>query len=357
VCAALLLVDFSATQLRSLGASAFDGCGITRIAIPASLQELDARAFDITPLKALDLRACGGIKVVAESMAISQLEELWLPLDGFTQAARAFLRWSRIEVIQADVDAERPNEFFPELDEWGFERLRVVSPRMPPYEWRSPRESLVAPLHLTDPMALSTAAAVRLTTWRAFATREAKFLRELDLSGLAVVSLPAHGLKDMAWLEKTVLPAGLRVLPEGLFENCSRLTSVDTSSCTALESIEKFACAGCRALRVFAFPPTLRVLSFPFRGTSITEIDLSGTNAGLADVRHALVGGVGAPSKMRPRRLHRVAIPSACYFRDSRRRRVVPRVAAVRGALRGHQGIRRFRAGGRVRACVRRGRE
>jgi hypothetical protein len=132
---------------------------------------------------------------------------------------------------------------------------------------------------LTDPVTLSAAAAVTLTAWRAFAKGETKLLRELDLSSLAVVSLPVRGLKDMAWLERTVLPAGLRVLPEGFFENCARLASIDTSGCTALESIESGACAGCRALRVFAFPPTVRVLSCAFGGTSISKMDMSDTKA------------------------------------------------------------------------------
>jgi hypothetical protein len=183
---------------------------------------------------------------------------------------------------------------------------------MPRYEWRCPRESLIVPVHLTDPVTLTTAAAVALTTWRAFAKGEAKFLRELDLSGVAVVSLPARGLENLAWLERTVLPAGLRVLPLRFFENCSRLASIDTSGCTALESVEERACAGCRALRSFSFPPTLRVLSFPFPCTSIAKIDLSDTKAERADVggmllleelvlprRCALCGAIGLPSLRR----------------------------------------------------------
>jgi hypothetical protein len=324
MCAALQLVDLAATQLTSLSASAFGACGLTQVSIPASLEELDATAFDSTPLKVLDLSTCTGIRIEGETDAIWEIVELRLPREGFAQVARAFFRCSRIEVIQVDVDATELDELLPELDEWGFERLRVVSSRMPPYEWRGPHESLVVPVHFNDPVTLSTAAVVTLTTWRTFAEGEAKFLRALDLSGLAVVSLPARALEDMAWLERTVLPAGLRVLPEGFFALCSRLSSIDTSGCTALESIERHGCGGCRALRMFAFPPTLRVLSSAFLCTSITEMDLSDTKAERANVtgtllleelvlprRCVLEGANGVPSL---RRVTLGAVDDRCLF-------------------------------------------
>jgi hypothetical protein len=312
-CSSLQLVDLAVTHLRSLGAAAFDGCGITSMSIPASLRELDASAFGATPLKVLDLSACSEIKVVAESVAVCELVELRLPREGFVPVAHAFLRYSRIEVIQADVGAAELNELFPWLDMWGIEKLRVVSRRMRPYEWQGLfPESFVLPVPLTDPVTLLEAADVTLTTWRDFGEEEARFLRALDLSGLAVESLPAHGLWCMPWLERAVLPAGLRVLPRGFFGNCSRLAAVDASGCTALESIKRRACEGCRALRSFAFPPTIRVLSFAFRGTSIARIDLSDTNAERADVsgmllleelvlprRCVLYGAAGVPSLRR----------------------------------------------------------
>jgi hypothetical protein len=254
------------------------------VSVPAFLEELDASAFDTTPLKSLDLSSCAEVKIVAKSVAISQLEELRLPRDGFADVACAFLPYSRVEVIQVDVGATELNKLFPRLDAWGIDRLQVISPGLRPYEWRAPLESFVVPVPLTDPVTLSAAAAVTLTTWRTFSKDEAKFLRALDLSGLAVVSLPAGALVGMAWLERTVLPAGLRILPTDFFGNCARLTSIDTSGCIALESIERGACCGCRALRVFAFPPTLRILSNAFTGASVTKIDLSDTNAVSAGV-------------------------------------------------------------------------
>jgi hypothetical protein len=286
----LQLVDLSATQLRSLGEGAFVACGLMSVSVPAFLEELDASAFDTTPLKALDLSSCAKVKIVAKSAAISRLEELGLPREGFADLAKAFLPYGRVVVLHADVGAMQLNELLSELAAWGIEKLRVVSPRMLPYEWQSlSPESFELPVPLTDPVTLSAAAAVTLTTWRTFSKEEAKFLRALDLSGLAVVSLPVDALRGMAWLERTVLPAGLRVLPAGFFWGCSRLASIDTSGCTALESIESDACSCCRALRVFAFPPTLRVLSDAFTGTSITRIDLSDTSAVSAGVSNGLI--------------------------------------------------------------------
>jgi hypothetical protein len=144
---------------------------------------------------------------------------------------------------------------------------------------------------LTDPVMLSAAAAVTLTTWRAFAKSGAQFLQALDLSGLGVVALPARGLKGMSWLEKAVLPSWLRVLPIRFFAGCSRLAEIETTGCVALESIEEGACDCCRALRAFAFPPTIREVSCAFRGTSIEKIDLLDTLAERAKVAGMLLLG------------------------------------------------------------------
>jgi hypothetical protein len=158
-------------------------------------------------------------------------------------------------------------------------------------------------VEVTDPVTLSAAAAVTLTTWREFGDYQAEFLRVLDLSGLAVVSVPAGALKDFAWLERTVLPAGLRVLPEGFFAGCSRLAAIETAGCAALEAIDDHACGGCRALRVFAFPATVRVLSSAFTGASVAKIDLSDTKAEHADVSGMLLLG-------------ELVLPRRCAFRS-----------------------------------------
>jgi hypothetical protein len=67
-------------------------------------------------------------------------------------------------------------------------------------------------------------------------------------------------------------------LPKSFFIGCLRLSSIDTSR-TALETIEAFACKECRSLTAFAFPRTVRTLQFPFKGSSITAIDLTSTLA------------------------------------------------------------------------------
>jgi hypothetical protein len=101
----------------------------------------------------------------------------------------------------------------------------------------------------------------------------------IDLSGLALESLPDGAtLKGLIWLTKAVLPTGLRKLPKGFFQGCWRLSSSEAGR-TALEEIDANACGEGRSLTVYPFPPTVRTLSKAFSGTSITTIDLSGTEA------------------------------------------------------------------------------
>jgi hypothetical protein len=83
----------------------------------------------------------------------------------------------------------------------------------------------------------------------------------------------------LVWLEGVVLPTGLRVLPQGFFGECWRLTSIDARR-TALEAIGMFACSGCRSLTAFEFPPTFLCMEYAaFDSTSITSIDLTETAA------------------------------------------------------------------------------
>jgi hypothetical protein len=106
-----------------------------------------------------------------------------------------------------------------------------------------------------------------------------QFLRVIDLSGMVLDLLPVGAsFEDFRCLEKAVLPARLRVLPERFFYASVRLKSIVTGS-TALEEIEFAACGRCRSLAAFPFPPTLRKLEIPFIGTSIAIMDLSDTEA------------------------------------------------------------------------------
>jgi hypothetical protein len=139
-------------------------------------------------------------------------------------------------------------------------------------------------VELTDPVAVSAAAAVTMTAWRPVPAEWKQFLRVLDLSGMTLDLLPAGAsLRDFFWMERTVLPAGLRVLPKEFFCGCVRLQSIVANS-TALEEIEFCACGRCSSLAAFPFPPTLRKLNDAFRGTLITIIDLSGTAVECASI-------------------------------------------------------------------------
>jgi hypothetical protein len=206
------------------------------------------------------------------------LVELSLPRQGFADAAEELLTGSRIEVLRANVDKADINELFPHLGGWGLDKLRFVSSRVGEYEWQRPGNSAL--VELTDPEAVTTSASVKLMTWRGIPSEWKPFLRFIDLSGLVVEVLPDGAtLKELVLLEGVVLPTGLRKLPKFFFVGCSRLSSIDTSR-TALEGIGEGACNECRSLAAFAFPPTVRALEYPFEGTSIATIDLTGTLAG-----------------------------------------------------------------------------
>jgi hypothetical protein len=206
------------------------------------------------------------------------LVELSLPSKGFAAAAEAFLPGSGIEVLRADVGEAEINELFPRLGGWGLDKLRFVSPRVGEVEWQRVPEPVL--MELTDPMAVATPASVKVTEWPEIPVEWEPFLRIIDLSGLTLELLPRYDTFNcLIWLERVILPTGLRVLPRKIFRGCWRLWSIDISR-TALERIEGGACGECRSLAAFAFPPTLREVGWSaFSGTSITSIDLSGTKA------------------------------------------------------------------------------
>jgi hypothetical protein len=146
------------------------------------------------------------------------------------------------------------------------------------YEWRRAQSSQL--VEVTDQVEVTAPASVKMIAWRQFAVEWKPFLQEIDLSGLVVELLPEGAtLEGLVWLERAVLPTRMRVLPRDFFRRCWRLSSIDSGR-AALEEIWEEACEGCRSLTAFAFPPTLRVVgAHAFSGTSITNIDLSGTMA------------------------------------------------------------------------------
>jgi hypothetical protein len=275
-CDALHVVDLAATQVKALGWKAFAACGVTRMSIPASLRKMGENVLECTPLKILDLSACGGIRV--NTPQPSPLVELSLPREGFAAAAMAFLPGSMIEDLRADVGEAEINELRPHFEGWGLNRLRIVSRCAGQYEWRRAEQPVL--VKLPDPAVVTTPAFVTMTAWRKLPAAWKPFLRVLDLSGLALELLPDGAtLEGLVWLEGVILPTRLRKLPVGFFSGCWRLALIDTRY-TALEEIQKYACEGCRLLAAFVFPPTVRSLGYAaFRGTSITTLDLSGTAA------------------------------------------------------------------------------
>jgi hypothetical protein len=203
--------------------------------------------------------------------------ELSLPREGFVEAAKAFIPQTLVEILRADVGETEIIELLPSLGGWAGDKLRFVSPRLRPYKWQRIQQSLLA--ELTDPVSLTGPAAVKMTRWRQVPTEWKPFLRVIDLSGMTLDLLPAGAsVKDLLWLEKAVLPTGLRVLPKQFFLGCVRLKSIVTGS-SALEEIGVNACGGCTSLAAFPFPPMFRKLEDAFCGTSIASMDLSGTSA------------------------------------------------------------------------------
>jgi hypothetical protein len=123
-------------------------------------------------------------------------------------------------------------------------------------------------------------AAVTMTAWRQLSQNELKFLRSIDMWALPLAKFPVgHTLANSVFLEAVVLPAGLRIISEGFFKGCWRLTRVDTAGCTGLEEIRQRSFMKCRALHEFWFPPTVREVNCAFGGIAMTCIDLSETRA------------------------------------------------------------------------------
>jgi hypothetical protein len=213
-CGALHEVDLGLTQLKMLGSWAFGECGVIRVSVPASLREMGWDVFAYSPLKVLDLSSCAGIRNAGSQT--NSLVELSLPFEGFAAAAEAFLLGSSIEVLRADVGEIEINELFPQLEGLGIDKLRVISERVGEYEWhRSERSALV---ELTDPVAVTIPASVTMTARRELPKEWKPFLRAIDISGLALeVQHPFAGLEDFDWLERAVLPTGLRKLPREFF--------------------------------------------------------------------------------------------------------------------------------------------
>ena len=313
-CRRLAVVDLASTGLTILNIAVFGGTGVLRVSMPPGLCEIDRSAFLATALPVLDLSLCGSLtatKVRMFSNDTLEFGELRLPAQGFADLAGVFLPGSRIELLYADFSDAEVESLLPRLKEWGIHRLRIVSSQLnAPFDWTAPE---ARPRSMTDPTAVSAPAAVTMTGWRPMPKAELRLVRSLDLSALQIAEFPPGStVEGSVFLESTVLPCGLRVLPSMFFAGCCRLSRIDTSGCTSLEIIESAACIGCRSLRAFKFPQAMRVVYHAFPGTAITCLDLSETAAERVHVERMMF-------------LERLVVPRRCTLHCA----VVPALSCV----------------------------
>jgi hypothetical protein len=303
-CTALHDVDLSTTCVTRLDYRSFARSGVICLSLPATLEVCDVSAFESSGLKKLDLSVCARVKVldlVAHSglagppgiglHGIFEMGELRLPRSRVMELAGQLLPGSRVEVLEADVDAAEAKRLLQNLTQWGIDRLRIVSRRLDaPFEWRGVSTTLREAL--TDPARLVRPSDVFLTAWRKPGEHELCFLRSIDMSALSFTEFPQGAtwwdpprLSGCTFLERAILPAALHALPGFFFHSCWRLSHVCTAGCTALEEIGWYAFAGCRSLKKFDFPSTIRTIGGQaFFGTAIAEIDLLETAAESVEV-------------------------------------------------------------------------
>jgi hypothetical protein len=278
-CVSLVEVDLSNTGLTLFCDGCFRGSGLCQLSLPIALSLFDPWALQATPMRTLDLSICAELRVSPwHGRSRLEVRELRLPRCFPARSVPMLLPGSRVEVVQADIEASEAEPFARNLEKWGIDRLRFISPRLErPIEWRA--ASKPRPESITDPVELMAPSAVFVTSWRGFAWRERNFLRSIDMSTLPVEEFPKGGrLCRCSFLERAIVPIRLRVLPHDFFRSCLRLSLVDTSGCRALEEIGHGAFKGCRSLVVFDFPRTIRrVERQAFAETAIEDVDLSET--------------------------------------------------------------------------------
>ena len=84
-------------------------------------------------------------------------------------------------------------------------------------------------------------------------------LRQLDLSMCELEAIPEHAFLNCIDLQQVKLPASLRRIGRGAFENAA-LTGLDLSKCTTLTSISNGAFCVCKSLERVALPPSLETI-------------------------------------------------------------------------------------------------
>jgi hypothetical protein len=115
--------------------------------------------FSGTPMKVLDLSACGGTRVGTPQP--NSLVDLSLPREGFAAVAETFLPGSTIEVLRAGIGEAEIDQLLPRLDGWGLNRLLIVSLRVGEYEGRRAEQGAL--VKLMDRVVVTTPASVTMT--------------------------------------------------------------------------------------------------------------------------------------------------------------------------------------------------
>jgi hypothetical protein len=262
-------------------AHCFARCGIIRLSLPATLSRFETWPLSI-PLQMLDLSMCADVTAVGQWTL--DVLEMRLPRNHFAELTRRLLPGSRVEVLEADVDAADAERLVENLDQWGIDRLRIISPRLEaPVVWLGVPKPRLQPV--TDQSELFTPSAVFVSGWRDFGRHALQFVRSIDISALPLAEFPDGAtLSGDAFLESAILPTRLRDLPESFrsskttvqhrvadnircrdlpgyfFSSCWRLSHVGTAGCTALETIDFDALIHCRSLDEFDFPRTIRTV-------------------------------------------------------------------------------------------------
>jgi uncharacterized protein YceK len=98
----------------------------------------------------------------------------------------------------------------------------------------------------------------------------------VDLSNVAgAPSAGGSSRKSGEYLVKAILPAGITVIPDGMFQSCSNLETIDLSAFVSLVSIGSYAFAGC-PWDELELPPGLEIIDYHAfqNSTGITTLSL-----------------------------------------------------------------------------------
>jgi hypothetical protein len=104
----------------------------------------------------------------------------------------------------------------------------------------------------------------------------------IDLSSVRCLPEGFH-LRESFGLESARLPVTTDKIPSACFENCHRLTYVNTAECLGLEAIYSNAFMGCFRLHSLEVPPACVTIDVSDSG--IQTLDLSQTRVSVVNIR------------------------------------------------------------------------